>query len=305
MRVLVQADMDGISQITDFRECIPLWPEYWATGRRKMTADTTAAALGLFDGGATEVVIRNSHGAAGWPNLIPEDLPTRLRVEEGGFGSHATDEAFDATFQVGRHARCGTSDGFMSHTGVPDLRVALDGLALTESHCMAGALPLGLPVLGVIGDAALGRELNGFLAGTPFLAVKRSISRCQTTPLHADLDTSGATIRTFAEVCAKRWRMRLAPRLPARFTVEVSMDPAAAEQVVGQHSWERVSPAVLRLEAEDWQREAAPAIGAAARASAAPLLAVLDGMDLSTAEAVRQQVPDRVEAARRAFADFA
>ena len=60
---------------------------------------------------------------------------------------------------------------------MPDLRLALDGLPLTESHCLAGAWPLGVPVLGIVGDAAPGPELTGALAGTPFLAVKRSNRR--------------------------------------------------------------------------------------------------------------------------------
>jgi D-amino peptidase len=304
MRVLVQADMEGAAQITDHRECWPVCPEYWRTGRGKMTADAAAAAEGLFDGGAAEVVIRNGHGA-GWPNLIAEDLPPRARLDAGGFGARPTEQEFDATFQMGRHARCGTRAGFLSHTGVPDLRVAVDGLPLTESHCMAGAWPLGVPVLGVVGDAALGPELTGSLAGTPFLAVKRSTSRWETAPVHAEPAASAAAIRAFARDCARRWRERPRPRLPARFTVEASLDPAAAARVAGQHGWVRTHPAVLRLEATDWRREAGPAVGAVAQAAAAPLLAVLDGLDLSTEDAVRHVAPERLEAVRRAFTDFA
>jgi D-amino peptidase len=169
MRVLVQADMDGVAQLTDHRECWPVCLEYWRTGRAKTTADAAAAAEGLVAGGATEVVVRDSHGA-GWPNLIAAALPPRARLEAGGFGARPPEPAFDATFQVGRHARCGTRGGSLSHTGVPDLRLAVDGRPLTESHCLAGAWPLGLPVLGIVGDAALGPELTGSLAGTPFLA---------------------------------------------------------------------------------------------------------------------------------------
>ena len=52
MRVLVLADMDGVAQITDRRECWPACPEYWRTGRGKATADAAAAAAGLLVGGA-------------------------------------------------------------------------------------------------------------------------------------------------------------------------------------------------------------------------------------------------------------
>ena len=281
-----------------------MYSAYWRTGRRKMTDDVAAATEGLFDGGATAVVIRNSHGA-GWPNLVLEDLPSRAVVAEGGLGAPPSAAPFDASFQVGRHARCGTRDGFLSHTGVWDFRVAVDGRPVTESHAIAGAWSVGAPVLGIVGDAALGRELTGALAGTPFLAVKRSTSRWETVPVDADPAASAASIRAFAQDCARRWRERSVPRLPAMFRAEISMDPAAADQVAGTLGLVRVSPAVLRLQATDWQAEASPAVGAAARAAAAGLLAMLANLDLATERVMQGQPLDRLEAARRAFADFA
>ena len=304
MRVVLQADMEGIAQIADYRECFPVYAEYWRTGRPKMTADVAAAAAGLFEGGATAVVIRNSHGA-GWPNLIVEHLPARVEVVQAGFGAPRSAAAFDASFQVGRHARCGTRDGFLSHTGVYDFRVAVDGLPITESHAMAGAWSVGAPVLGIAGDAALGPELNGALAGTPFLAVKHSTSRRETAPVDADATTSAAAVGQFARDCARRWRERPAPRLPASFGVEISMDPAPAAQVAGTHGLVRVSPAVLRLQAADWRTEAGPAVMAAAQAAAAGLLADLAPLDLSTEDAMRRQPPERLARVRRAFDDFA
>lgn len=89
-------------------------------------------------------------------------------------------KSFDALFQVGFHARAGTPNGFVSHTMVPGLRVAGDGAPVTESHIWARLA--GLPVLGIAGDAALGGQLDGILRGTPFLAVKRSVSRTENTP---------------------------------------------------------------------------------------------------------------------------
>ncbi len=75
-RVLLLADMEGVSQIDDFRECWPIYSEYWQTGRQKMTADVAAAAQGLLDGGASEVGIVNGHGF-GYPNIIEEELAGR------------------------------------------------------------------------------------------------------------------------------------------------------------------------------------------------------------------------------------
>jgi hypothetical protein len=51
MRVVLQADMEGVAQIIDYRKCFPVYPAYWRTGRSRMTADVAAAAQGLFEGG--------------------------------------------------------------------------------------------------------------------------------------------------------------------------------------------------------------------------------------------------------------
>ena len=150
MRVLVQADMEGAAQIDDFRECFPYFPEYWRTGRHKLTADVVAAVAGLFAGGATAVVVRNSHGLPDWPNVLPEALPPRAELEAGGFGAGPARRTFDATFQVGRHARCGTRDGFLSHTGVYDFRVAVDGAPITESHGIAAVPAAGSAWTGAV-----------------------------------------------------------------------------------------------------------------------------------------------------------
>jgi hypothetical protein len=135
--------------------------------------------------------------------------------------------------------------------------------------------------------------------------VKRSTSRTATAPVHGDPEAGAGTIRAFAKDCARRWRERPAPRLPGRFAVEISLDRGAAAQVAGQHGLRRTSPCVLRLDATDWQREAGPAVRAAAAAAAAGLLASLAGLDLATEDTMQQQLPERLAAARRAFTDFA
>ena len=189
--------------------------------------------------------------------------------------------------------------------------MAVDGEPVTESHAIAGAWSLGgppVPVLGIVGDDALGPELTGALRGTPFLAVKRSTSRRETAPVHVDPEVSLEAVRDFARECARRWRERAAPRLPDSFTVEISLDPAAADRVAGTPGLaplERVSPAVLRLRATDWTTEAGPVVGAGVRAAVADLLADLAELDLSSEEAAGRQAPERLERVRRAFDAFA
>lgn len=296
-RVLLLADMEGVSQIDDIRECWPIYSEYWCSGRQKMTADVAAAAQGLLDGGATEVGVVNGHGF-GYPNLIARDLPDGARLlDDAEVNSALRGNAFDATMQVGRHARCGTKHGFMSHTQTPDFRVSIDGATITESHL--NAWRANKPLLGIIGDAALEPELDGMLKGTPFMAVKHADSRTDVSPIHPSAEASTAAIRAFAAWCVVNGAERQAPPLPDRFIFAMCMNGDLAEHAVGQHGLMRTSQSVLVKSSTDWWVETEPALQAAMAASMLPWMAAWKGIDFSREEALAGQDPQRLERARR------
>lgn len=294
MNILLWTDMEGISQITDHRECWPAYPQYWQTGRRKYTSEVIAAASGLLEGGATEVFVVNGHGL-GWPNLLREEFPNRVRLSE----DRERGTRMDALFQLGFHARCGTPDGFISHTFVPYFRVSVNDALITESH--AAGWRVGVPVLGVVGDAALGKQLDGALSGTPFLEVKRSTSRTETKPLHASPGASADAIHVFASQCIRESRQRKAPGLPSMFTVAVSLEPDLADLAVGKSGLTRRSPAVLTRQARDWRQDADPAIQEAMGVALTPLLKAIGDLDLSSEEAMLRQAPAALERLRRYF----
>jgi D-amino peptidase len=298
MRILLQTDMEGVSWLTDHREIWPAFPEYWRTGRTRLTADVVAAAIGLLDGGATEVGVRNGHGFGTWPNIVVADLPDRVALVPKPMAAGE----FDATFQVGYHARCGTPDGFLAHTFVPGLAVALNDAPITESH--SAALNSGVPLLGVVGDAALGRQLTGPLDGTPFLAVKQSTSKRDTIATCADPAASALAIRTFAERCVRERHERTPPVLPARFRLEYAMAPELAATVAGKHGFVLISPAVIRLDASEWAATEG-ARAAAIRAAAQPFFDACGDLDLSSEAALGLQALDGIERVRRFAMDFA
>ncbi len=296
-RVLLLADMEGVSQIDDFRECWPIYPEYWQTGRQKMTADVAAAAQGLLDGGVTEVGVVNGHGF-GYPNIIAEQLPAGARLLEAAEVNPALrGNEYDAILQVGRHARCGTKHGFMSHTQTPNLRVSIDGAAITESHI--NAWRANKPVLGIIGDAALEPELDGALKGTPFMAVKHADTRVDVSPIHESQEASAAGIRAFAAWCVVNGAERKPAPLPDRFIFACCLDADLAEYAVGEHGMMRTSPSVLVKSATDWWLETEPALQLAMSASMRPWISAWAGIDCSSEEVLAQQDPQRMARARR------
>ena len=296
-RVLLVADMEGISWITDYRECWPVFDEYWATGRAKLMADISAAAQGLLDGGATDVGVVNGHGF-GYPNIVEDDLPEKCwLLDDDEVNLALQRDTFDATLQVGRHARCGNKHGFMSHTQTPDFRVSIDGQLVTESHI--NAWRSNLPLLGVIGDAALEPELDGALSGTPFMAVKHADNRTDVSPIHETPEETAAAIRAFAAWCVVNADKRTAPALPNRFIFSVCLNGALAELAIDHHGLLRTSPSVLVKSATDWWSETEPALQAGMAASMQPWLAAWRGIDFSSQEALQEQDPKRLERARR------
>jgi hypothetical protein len=85
MHVLVVADMEGAAGITDHRECWPVFPHYWRTGRQHLTADVAAVAAGLFAGGATAVTVIHTAKMSGrtcWPRR--SRLGSRLHTTDRG-----------------------------------------------------------------------------------------------------------------------------------------------------------------------------------------------------------------------------
>lgn len=282
MRVVIVCDMEGTAQIEGYTETVPIYPEYWRSGRQKLTSDVVAAALGLIDGGASEVAVINHHGAGetGWPNIIVEALPPGVTYAEDWNEQHLPEHA-DAMFQVGCHAR-GGSPSFFSHTILPGLRLRLTGELLSESHWWA--LTGSAPVLGIVGSEALGADL-GFLSGVPFLAVQGGTDRMTPKPLFGSQAASVAAIRTFARTAIGEAGMQ-APFAPRDFVLELSIqngdDAARALEAAG---WTRTSRTEFRIEAPTWRGEGEPviaAIEAAIGAAWEPYSAAFAGLDASS-----------------------
>ena len=70
-KVYISVDMEGISGVNGDDQTGPGGAEY-GRARKLMAEDANAAIRGAFDGGATDVLVNDSHG--GQRNLLPEDL---------------------------------------------------------------------------------------------------------------------------------------------------------------------------------------------------------------------------------------
>src|SRR5258706_16383527 len=82
-KVFMVTDMEGVSGIFDTElQCIPYKSVRFEESRQLLTGEINAAVDGLFEGGATEVVVWDGH--SGGQNLSVLDIHPRARLLTGG-----------------------------------------------------------------------------------------------------------------------------------------------------------------------------------------------------------------------------
>jgi D-amino peptidase len=178
-KVYISVDMEGISGVNGDDQTGPGGAEY-GRARKLMAEDANAAIRGAFEGGATDVLVNDSHG--GQRNLLPEDLDPRARLISHSFKRYGMmeglDETFDAIIFVGYHAKADAPRGVFAHTGsgvVRDLQI--NGMSVGEGGMNAAlAQWYGVPVVAVTGDDTAVEEVTRSVPGIRGVAVKRAIN---------------------------------------------------------------------------------------------------------------------------------
>jgi D-amino peptidase len=154
-KVFISVDMEGISGISGADQLSAEGREY-DRSRKLMAEDVNAAIRGARAGGATTILVNDSHGSM--RNLRIEDLDPAATLISHNFKRYGMmeglDESFDAAIFIGYHAKAGSPGGLFAHTGsgnVADVRV--NGRSLGEgglNTLVAGWY--GVPVVLVTGD---------------------------------------------------------------------------------------------------------------------------------------------------------
>jgi D-amino peptidase len=162
VKVFISVDMEGVAGIVSGRECSSSGPDY-DRFRRLMTEEANAAVQGALDAGATEVVVRDGHGAK--TNILPDLLHKKARLMRGVTSRPENmmlglDESFDAVIFIGYHAKAGTEGGIVAHTSSGNvIDLSVNGVSLPEAGY--NALIAGLydvPVAFLAGDDWICRQ---------------------------------------------------------------------------------------------------------------------------------------------------
>jgi D-amino peptidase len=248
LRVYISVDMEGISGVNSENQTSAAGAEY-GRARKLMVEDANAAIRGAFEGGATDVLVNDSHGSQ--RNLLPEDLDPRARLISHSFKRYGMMEGLDSTFDavvfVGYHAKAGSPRGIFAHTGsgvLADLRV--NGRSVGEGGMNALlAQWYGVPVVVVTGDDVAVEEQRETAPAVRGVVVKRAINSraVELRPLaDARREIQGAVREGVSGA------RRGAPQRSAPYTVRMEFrDPTIPEVAAAFSDVRLVSPYALEF----------------------------------------------------------
>jgi D-amino peptidase len=179
LKVFISIDMEGLAGVVT-NSAITTQGQDYAHFRGIMAAEANAAIDGAFRAGATEVVVRDSHGAK--ENILPGDLDPRARLLRGqSSGAKNMMEGIDSTFAavvfVGYHAKAGTPNAILEHTSNGNVvDISINGVSLPEGGYNALVAGLyGVPVVFASGDRALTEQIRGLVGPIHVVAVKEEV----------------------------------------------------------------------------------------------------------------------------------
>jgi len=180
-KVYMVTDMEGVDGIVNVElQCMPWKSPRWEESRKLLTGEINAAVKGLFEGGATDVVVLDGHDSSSTLSVL--DIDPRARLLEGVPlpPTFDLDASYSALIFIGQHAMAGAEKGVLSHTESWD---AIQNIWVNNRPTgeiglivmLAGYLDV--PVIMLSGDTAACQELHGLVPEAECAEVKSGVSR--------------------------------------------------------------------------------------------------------------------------------
>ena len=219
MKVFIQTDMECTAGIVNFVDyCLP--PEsrkyaelncgrgkYYEHGKHLVTMEVNAAVEGLLEGGATEILVSDSHGFGG---LHASEIHSAARVLTGANLPifEGLDESCDAAIMIGQHAKANTDGGHLAHSGSFSREDwILNGKSIGEIEWfLIAAAYHNVPVVLISGDVAACCEARELIPSIETVEVIEGVkfgSQARMTPVQA-INLNVAAVHTSPEK-AREW----------------------------------------------------------------------------------------------------
>ena len=255
LKVFISVDMEGVSGVVDSDQTSATGQDY-ERFRKLMTAEANAAIDGAREAGATHILVNDSHGTH--RNLLIEELhaPAELisnNIKPMGMMA-GLDASYAAAIFIGYHAKAGSAEGVLAHTGngrtIADLRI--NGRSVGEGGMnIHAAGTLGVPVVLVSGDQAAIAELRELVPNIEGVQVKEAIGTAAARSLRPE-----EAVRLIREGTARAIRRRgeikpVPASLPVRFEVSFT-DPSLALMAEQIPTVERTGSHTVAFVADDY-----------------------------------------------------
>ncbi|MDN4524032.1 M55 family metallopeptidase [Fictibacillus fluitans] len=254
MKVFISADMEGISGITDIEDILPNGRTYEYC-RKLFTKDVNAAIEGALEGGATQIVVNESHGPM--RNLLPEELHPKAEVVRGFYKPllmmEGLDDSFDAVFFVGYHGKAGEKDAILNHTflGSSIQRLYLNGREVSEGDYNAAvAGELNVPVVLLTGDSQTCADARRNFPGIITTEVKRGIGAFTAQCLHPKI--ARELIKSDARKAVENCKAVKPVEKQSSYTIDIEFkhtNMASIASYIPQVEW--VDPRTVRYITDD------------------------------------------------------
>jgi len=228
MRILIAADMEGITGVTNWDQVTPGHAEY-ARFRQLMTADVHAAIRGAIKGGADEVFVADGHWNGA--NILIEELDPRAALATGSPSPFSmmqgVHEGAQGVLFIGYHARQGSPNAILDHTWSSRCvaNLWLNDM-LTGEYGLNAALAghFAVPVLMVSGDQTACAQACDQLGRLETAVVKRASGRTSAECLAPEVTKRAiedAAQRAVTRLAAKDSPAPFSLNAPVKVTVEV------------------------------------------------------------------------------------
>ncbi len=255
--VFISIDMEGIAGIAAL-------PQVWRgsddfpAARLLMTKEANAAVQGAFQGGATTVVVNDSHGDM--YNLLAEEMDPRAELLIGspkvpwsmmqGFGPQ-----FAVALFIGYHAAAGTEAAVLDHTYSGRLLydVRINGESVSEADLNAAlAGTYGVPAGLVTGDDKMCAQAAARIPGIRTVAVKESYGRGVAKSLHPVAAREAIRAAAAETVAGANELVPFVIRPPIVLEADTA-NTSSAELCALAPGVERAGPRTVRFATEDFR----------------------------------------------------
>ncbi len=159
MKVFISCDIEGVAGSLKWQETHPD-EKYYHIFAKEMTDEAVSLCKAAIDAGATEIVVKDSHGPG--TNMDFTAFPEEVKIVRGWEHNplmmvECVDKSFDAIAFVGYHSEAGNPGNPMSHTMTGKTTgLKMNGVPLSEFRLYSlCAAELGVPCVFLSGDKAL------------------------------------------------------------------------------------------------------------------------------------------------------